>query len=60
LDALGQGSDVICGSHAQAPSEPLQRSGRLSPQARARDADLAQIALAAALQVSSRNFRKSL
>jgi hypothetical protein len=37
--------------HAPALSDPLQRQGRLSPQAR-RDANLPRIAFAAALQVA--------
>jgi hypothetical protein len=53
LVVLEQGRDVSCGPQAQALSDPLQRQGRLSPQAR-RDANLPRIAFAAALQVWSR------
>jgi len=53
LVASEEGSDVSCGPHAQALSDPRQRDGRLSPQAR-RDANLPRIAFAASLQVLSR------
>jgi hypothetical protein len=53
LVVLEQGRDVSCGPQAQALSDPLQRQGRLSPQAR-RDVDLPRLAFAAALQVLSR------
>ena len=47
---LEQGSHVSGRSHVEALRNPLQRHGRLSPQPR-RDADLARIALAVALQL---------